>query len=570
MIAPTRPKRRCAIYTRKSHEEGLDQDFNSLHAQRDSAETYIASQKHEGWVPLATQYDDGGFTGANTERPALKKLLADIDAGLIDVVVVYKIDRLSRSLLDFVNLLQVFEQKNVAFVSVTQQFNTANPMGRLVLNILICFAQFERENIAERIRDKMAASRRRGKWVGGSPPLGYDIDFTAKKLVINEAEAKTVRWIFQRFQQLRSGSAVTKELRERGFTTKCWTSKTGRKHTGQAFDRGTLYKILNQRTYIGEVSYQGANYPGEHAAILSREIWDQVQELLAENHISRGNRNRSVVPGFLKGVARCGHCSSSLTMSYTRKVTGGPMYRYYRCVTGAKLGASACPLTQVAAGDLEREVLVRLRKILVSPSVLAATSAAAIAASKDDGMRLDHHGVLAAIRDLDGLWDELFPAEQERIVELLVDRLNVGLDHCDLHLRLGSIGSLASEVRGIPGVQITDDHAVIRIPIRARRRCGRTTVVASPSAPAEAPVEMEPDALVVAIARAFRWQEQLESGRATSVSALADRECLDEAFIRRQLRLTLQPPRIIESLVSGDVNAASIRALVRTTPNELW
>lgn len=354
MIAPTRPKRRCAIYTRKSHEEGLDQDFNSLHAQRDSGETFIASQKHEGWVALPTLYDDGGFTGANTERPALTKLLADIEAGLIDVVVVYKIDRLSRSLLDFVNLLQVFEQKNVAFVSVTQQFNTANPMGRLVLNILICFAQFERENIAERIRDKMAASRRRGKWVGGSPPLGYDIDFAAKKLVINEAEAKTVRWIFQRFLQLRSGGPVAQELRERGITTKSWTSKTGRKHTGQPFDRGTLYKILHHRTYIGEVSYKGSNYPGEHAPILPRETWDQVQELLAESHISRGNRNRSVVPGFLKGVARCSHCGCSLTMSYTRKEKGGPMYRYYRCVTGAKQGAAACPLTQVPAGDLER------------------------------------------------------------------------------------------------------------------------------------------------------------------------------------------------------------------------
>jgi len=565
----TTPKRRCAIYTRKSHEEGLDQDFNSLDAQRESGETFIASQKHEGWVALPNRYDDGGWTGANADRPALKQLLADIEAGKIDVVVVYKIDRLSRSLIDFVNLLQIFERHQVAFVSVTQQFNTANPMGRLVLNILICFAQFERENIAERIRDKMAASRRRGKWVGGVPPFGYDVDFVAKKLVVNQAEAATVRWVFERFLQVRSGCTVATEARQRGITTKSWTSKTGRVHTGEPIDRGAIYKMLHQRTYIGEVSYHGVSYTGEQAAIISRHLWDQVHEILAENHTSRGNRNRSVVPGFLKGVVRCMHCGSSMTMSYTRKGAGQPMYRYYRCVTGAKQGADACPLTQVPAGDLEREVLGHLRRILRTPGVLAATSSAAVAAGQGDGVRLDHRSVVDAMRHLDEVWEELFPAEQERIVEQVVERLDVGLDHSDLRLRLDGVSNLAAELRGISGVEIAQGAAVIRLAVRARRRCGRTRLIA-PEATTGGKSTIEPDALTIAVARAFRWQEMIESGKVPSVSALAEREEVDEAFIRRQLRLTLHPPRLIEDLVRGGDGMTSIDAAVRQDPNQAW
>jgi site-specific DNA recombinase len=578
MVAHPQPlpgaiKRRCAIYTRKSHEEGLEQEYNSLDAQRDSGLTYVASQKHEGWVALPTKYDDGGYTGSNMDRPALRQLLADIEAGKVDVVVVYKIDRLSRSLNDFVSLLQTFERKGVAFVSVTQQFNTANPMGRLILNILICFAQFERENIAERIRDKMAASRKRGKWVGGVPPLGYDVDYAAKKLVVNEAEAEVVRRIFTRFSQCGSPAIIADELRADGITTKAWTSKTGKVHPGEPFNRAYIYKVLHQRTYLGEVAYNGGVYPGEHMAILDRPLWDRVHTMLAENPISRANkeRGRQSVPGFLKGIVRCAHCGSAMTMAYTKK-RGGPTYRYYRCLSVTKGKGEGCPVTQVPAGDLEAEVLKHLRRAFRAPAVIAAVSSQAQKAGAEHDLRLDHAAVLQAMRSLDEVWDELFPGEQERVVGELADSLEVGLDHSTLKLRLHGIGGLAGELRGLAGVTVADDGSVaaIRLGLAARRRCGRTRMVAPQ--PAQKDEIPEPDALLAAMARAFRWQEQIESGAVASVSALAEREGVDEAYIRRQLRLALQPPEVVARMAdrAGAAVEGSIRATTKGEGDGGW
>lgn len=566
-------KKRCAIYTRKSHEEGLEQEFNSLDAQRDSGQTYIASQKHEGWVALPTKYDDGGYTGSNMDRPALKQLLADIEAGKVDAVVVYKIDRLSRSLNDFVSLLQTFERKGVAFISVTQQFNTANPMGRLILNILICFAQFERENIAERIRDKMAASRKRGKWVGGVPPLGYDVDYTAKKLVVNEVEAETVRRIFTRFSQCGSPALIADELRADGITTKAWTSKTGKVHPGEPFNRAYIYKVLHQPTYLGQVAYKGSVYPGEQSAILDRKLWDRVHTMLAENPVSRANkeRGRQSVPGFLKGIVRCAHCGSAMTMAYTKK-KGGPTYRYYRCLAVTKGRGDGCPVTQAPAGDLEAEVLKHLRRAFRAPAVIAAVSSHAQKVGTEQHVHLDHAAVLQAMRSLDEVWDELFPGEQERVVAELVDSLEVGLDHSTLNLRLHGIAGLAGELRGLAGVTVADDSsmAAIRLGLVARRRCGRTRMVVPK--PAEQDEIPEPDALLTAVARAFRWQEQIESGEVASVSALAKREGVDEAYIRRQLRLALQAPSVVASLTNGAMPTigGSIAASTKRESDGCW
>src|SRR3954462_11822795 len=287
MREPIRPpERRCAIYTRKSSEEGLEQDFNSLHAQREACDAYIKSQKHEGWRPLSTHYDDGGYSGGSIERPALRRLLADIHAKRIDVVVVYKVDRLTRSLADYAKIVEVFDASGVSFVSVTQAFNTTTSMGRLTLNVLRSFAQFEREVTGERIRDKIAALKKKGMWMGGMPPLGYTVE--NRKLVIVEPEAESVRDIFRRYAELGSVRLLQQDLAARGITGKSWVSTSGRCWGGKPIGRGTLYLILQNRLYRGEIAHKDKVYPGEHPAIVDAVLWDAVQARLAENAVERG------------------------------------------------------------------------------------------------------------------------------------------------------------------------------------------------------------------------------------------------------------------------------------------
>ncbi|MBF0311755.1 MAG: recombinase family protein, partial [Magnetococcales bacterium] len=275
-------KIRCAIYTRKSTDEGLDQDFNSLDAQREACEAYVLSQKAEGWLLVQDRYNDGGFSGGTLDRPALKRLLADIEAGKINVVVVYKIDRLSRSLIDFTRLVEVFEKYEVSFISITQAFNTTTSMGRLTLNILLSFAQFERELSTERIRDKVAASRKKGIWMGGFPPFGYDI--ANRKLVVNPAEAAIVNLIFRRFVEIGSGTKLVAELNQAGYRTKRWVSQsTGTLHEGRPFDKGVVYRLLHNRVYLGEAVHKGVSYTGEHEAIIDHASWNKVHAVLAQD-----------------------------------------------------------------------------------------------------------------------------------------------------------------------------------------------------------------------------------------------------------------------------------------------
>ncbi|MBL6081588.1 recombinase family protein, partial [Belnapia sp. T18] len=307
-------KLRCAVYTRKSTDEGLDKEFNTLDAQRDACEAYIASQRAEGWVLVHDRYDDGGFSGGTLERPALKRLLADIEQGRVDVIVVYKIDRLSRSLMDFAKLVETMEAHGVTFVSVTQSFNTTTSMGRLTLNILLSFAQFEREVIGERIRDKFAASRARGMWMGGKVPLGYDV--VARKLVPNEAEAARVRRVFGLFVETGSGVETVRRLQAEGVGSK----------SGRPLDKGDVYKILNLRTYIGEVTHKGHVYPGEHAAIVPQELWDRVHAILQVSPRARAAQNRQHAPALLKGLI-FGIDGRAMSPTHSRK--NGRLYRYY-------------------------------------------------------------------------------------------------------------------------------------------------------------------------------------------------------------------------------------------------
>jgi DNA invertase Pin-like site-specific DNA recombinase len=427
-------KQRCAVYTRKSTEEGLDMEFNSLDAQREACEAYIASHRPEGWLPVDRRYDDGGYSGATLDRPALRRLLMDVDAGLIDVVVVYKIDRLSRSLSDFSRLVERFEAQNVTFVSVTQSFNTTTSMGRLTLNILLSFAQFEREVIGERIRDKFAASRRKGMWMGGTVPFGYRVE--NRKLLVCEEEAATVRMIFERFLSIGSATLLARELHADSIANR----------SGKLFDKGMLYKLLNNRVYIGEAVHKGAAYPGEHEAIIEKPLWDKVHSILAKNPRKRAASSRAQTPALLKGLL---FAPNGCAMSPTHTRNHGRLYRYYVTTSVTKLGPDTCSVRRLPAAEIEAAVIDQLRVLLRSPEMIVKTWAAA----RQDGNTITEAEIRDALVTLDPLWDELFPAEQARIIQLLVERVDISEAGLSIRLRTEGFATLVGELRQRPGVR---------------------------------------------------------------------------------------------------------------------
>ena len=430
---------RCAIYTRKSSEEGLDMEFNSLEAQHEACSAYIASQKAEGWVALRDRYDDGGFSGGTLERPALKQLIADIEAGLIDVIVVYKIDRLSRSLMDFAKLVEVFDRNNVTFVSVTQSFNTTTSMGRLTLNILLSFAQFEREVIGERIRDKFAASRKRGMWMGGIVPMGYDVK--DRKLVINQAEAATVRMIFERFVALRSASTLARALQAEDVRNK----------RGKRIDKGFIYKLINNRVYLGEAVHKGTAYPGEHEAIVSQALWDEVHAILKESPRKRRAENRNTSEALLKGLIFT-NTGAAMTPTYTRK--GDKLYRYYTSmdlIRNRETYGAAGPM-RLAAAMVDGAVIAEIRRMVAAPEVASRV----LNAQRHDKAALDEAAIIAALRRFNDLWEALFPAEQARIVRLLVDRVTVGPDGMRVDLRNNGLSMLAHDLTVSPNLEAAE------------------------------------------------------------------------------------------------------------------
>ncbi len=368
--APQRPTVRVAVYTRKSVTEGLDQEFNSLDAQREAVEAYVASQRGEGWEALPERYDDGGYTGANTARPAFQRLLEDVEAGKVDAVGVYKLDRLSRSLLDFAHLMEVFQTCGVAFVSVTEHFETSSPMGRMVLNMLATFAQFERETIAQRTRDKMLAARRKGMWTGGRPVLGYDVE--DKRLTVNKEEAERVRAVYELYLDLGSLLPVVDELKRRRWKTKTWTNKKGDLVRGRPFTKTSLHHMLTNPLYTGKVRCGEELYDGAHEAIVTAETWDAVQAQLAANVVGSDQRPRTPKPNgaLLQGLAHCA-CGAALTHHYTKR--GSRRYAYYVCTRQQKEGAAACPGSRVAVGELESFVLDQIQAIGRDPAVLEAT-----------------------------------------------------------------------------------------------------------------------------------------------------------------------------------------------------
>jgi len=429
---------RCVVYTRKSSEEGLEQEFNSLDAQREAGEAYIHSQKHEGWILLPNRYDDGGISGGTMERPGLQQLLADVKANRVDVVVVYKVDRLSRSLGDFAQIIDLFDKHDVSFVSVTQQFNTTSSMGRLTLNILLSFAQFEREVTGERIRDKIALSKKKGMWMGGYVPLGYDV--ASRKLIPNDLEADLVRRIFNRFIRLGSTTLLCKELNDQGFRTKSRRGRDGRMNGGYPFNKTTIYKILNNRIYLGEIRHKDKWYPGEHQAIIDQDLWDKAHAVMAQDRSQRAADSRRQTPAPLKGLLY-GPDGKAMTPTHTRR--GDKIYRYYVTHTANKRGYEECPVRMVRAADIEGIVFDQIKAIFKNPAMIVSTWK--VAATKDD--RISEEEVREGLQSIEAVWDHLYHKEQARLLQLFVERIRVEPEGVHIDIRSNGINSLVLDLK---------------------------------------------------------------------------------------------------------------------------
>jgi site-specific DNA recombinase len=497
MVGESKPLR-CAIYTRKSTEHGLDLEFNSLDAQRDACEAYIKSQTSQGWKALPQYYDDPAYSGGNLDRPALKKLLADIEAGRIDVVVVYKIDRLTRSLADFAKLVEAFDAKSISFVAVTQQFNTTTSMGRLTLNVLLSFAQFERELSSERVRDKIAASRRKGKWTGGTVPLGYD--GKDKKLVVNKTEAETVRAIFHLYLELKSFSKLVNELDRRGFVTKRRNTKVAKYNGAIPFTYGPLAYFLKNRVYLGEVHHGGKWFEGEHKAIIDRATFDRVQELLKSK--SRGRKVKRSESGALLQGKLFDDKGNRMSPSFSSK--NGIRYRFY--VSSALLRGrkgAAGSVARVAAEAVEQAIVKVLR-----------------ARNLDRG-----------VDDSELLGRQLLRAQ-------------IGKGEIQLSLRLDEPREAAQST---PGRTSVLEDSLLSVPWVAPAQSSDPTLQNGTS------LSEQPDQkLIQAIVRAHRWAQSLANGEFGTVEELASDVNLHPKVVRSEIRMAFLAPTITDSVLTAD------------------
>src|SRR6516164_8010119 len=527
---------RCAIYTRKSSEEGLEQEFNSLQAQREACEAFITSQRHEGWVCLRAGYDDGGFSGATMGRPALQRLLADITAGRVDIVVVYKIDRLTRSLADFAKIVETLDVRSASFVSVTQQFNTTTSMGRLTLNVLLSFAQFEREVIGDRIRDKIAASKKKGMWMGGVPPLGYRAQ--DRKLVIIDSEAEPVRSIFHRYAELGSVRLLKAELEARGINSKSWTSAAGRVIGGKPFSRGALYLILRNRIYRGEIVHKGQSHPGEHPPIIDQPLWDAVQAQLAGNSGGRNPGTGTRQPSLLAGMLfdRDGN-----RMTPTHAVKKDTRYHYYvsrPLITKDQTERSAG--LRIPAADVEQLVTSRVRQWLLDPS-----SIYKVTRLRDPSAQ---RRLVARAAEVGKSWLELPGARRRAILSALIERIDVGADQIDIHLRATRLGALLDIAT--PLLSATDDETqILSVPIQLRRTGREITMRIDGTDPF---ATAKPDArLIKLLIRARRFNTALLGSDSLPFPALAKREGVSPSYFTRLVRLSYLARDIAQAILDG-------------------
>ncbi len=541
---PRRPikKARCAIYTRKSSEEGLEQAFNSLDAQREACAAFILSQKHEGWTVLPALYDDGGYSGGTMERPALKRLIADIEAGQIDVVVVYKVDRLTRALSDFAKLVEVFDRRGVSFVSITQQFNTTTSMGRLTLNVLLSFAQFEREVISERVRDKVAASKKKGLWMGGMPPLGYDVE--NRKLVVNEAEARVVLDIYRRYLALKSVHALRGALAGAGIKSKRRLRPDGTEYGSQKFSRGALYLILQNRLYLGEVTHKGQSYPGEHPPIVEKPLWEEVQAVLAANRVDRATGVRANRPSLLTGMV---FDEAGERLTPTHAVKKGTRYRYYvstSLITGAKRNR-ACG-RRIPAGNLEGLVIARLRSFFADSGAIL------------DAIASDSHAGSVQSRLIERgrqIGEEIGGEAADKIKALLMAllcRVEIRSDRIDIMLSRSRLTDLLSgsldpkmEHRGSPDPP--GDPLTLTVPASLKRAGREMRMLVENAGDQTFP---DPSLLRI-IARAHHIQARMMQNPTLSVHDIAREEHVSAAYLYTLLRLPWLAPDITTAIING-------------------
>jgi site-specific DNA recombinase len=563
---PRRPgkRTRCAIYTRKSSDEGLEQAFNSLDAQREGCGAYILSQKHEGWTVLPTLYDDGGFSGGTMDRPALKRLIADIEAGRIDVVVVYKVDRLTRALSDFAKLVEVFDRRGVSFVSITQQFNTTTSMGRLTLNVLLSFAQFEREVIGERVRDKIAASKKKGMWMGGMPPLGYDVK--DRKLVVNDHEAHTVIDIYRRYLALKSVRALKDELVGAGIRSKRRGRPNGTEYGGQKLARGALYLMLQNRIYRGEITHKGNSYPGEHPAIIEQQLWDEVQAVLAMNRVERATGVRAKHPSLLAGLV---FDATGERLTPTHTVKKGTRYRYYvSAFLKMEARGSRSSGWRVPAGDLEGLVINRLRTFLADPTAILDTVDDETHSGSGQSQLIERGRKIA---------EELgsqAPDKVKAILMTLLCRVAINSDRIEISVSRRRLTKL------IAGQSIdlttqdqtlrrnSDDVVTLTAPARLKRIGREMRMLVENS---DDRTTADPSLLRI-IARAHDIQGRLSQNTNLTVHDIAREEGVTAAYIYTLLRLPWLAPDITTAIVNGrqpqELNAMTLMRRASRLPTD--
>lgn len=509
---------RCAIYTRKSSEEGLEQSFNSLHAQRDACSAYILSQAGEGWMENPAFYDDGGYSGGSMDRPGLAALMADIGKGLVDVVVVYKVDRLTRSLADFARIIELFDKKAVSFVSVTQAFNTTSSMGRLTLNVLLSFAQFEREVTGERIRDKIAASKQKGLWMGGRPPLGYD--GVNAKLVVNGPEAVTVHHIFQRYLELGSIHALAADLEVSGVRSKLWTGKSGQIYGGKVLLRGALYHLLSNPTYLGAIRHKEKVYPNAHPPIIERELWDLVQAQLKSNGVDRSDAERLAAPVLLQGLL---FDADGAPMGPVFTVRRTKRYRYYASRTSEASSKATPALRRIAMGALDDFVLAIVTAVMPA-SFLAGSS--------------PHERASASITS----------------VMLLPSEVRVSV-RAEAFAGITPAGASVSEK--------ADGSREFVMPVQLKHRQG-AAILEAPGAPKQsARIDR---ALVRALALATSWSERLANGNAPNLKSIALSEGYCDHYAARLLPLAWLAPDLVAEILEGRQPAAVSLKSLTTVP----